>query len=90
MVSYTFPGIAVEGDLTVDDVRQIRELARGRSDIREPITRIEVTSAGRAEITAGKAERTFDKVTVFKVRKENGRWKIVGGSVYDTEVVITS
>ena len=90
MVSYTFPGIDVEGGLTVDDVRQIRELARSRSDIRKPITDIKVTSPGFAEITAGKAEKSFDKVTVFKVRKENGRWKIVPGSVYDTEVVITS
>lgn len=90
MVSYTFPGITVEGDLTVDDVRQIMELARSRADIRRPITDIEVTSPGLAKSTAGKAERSFDKVTVFKVSKENGRWKIVAGSVYDTDVVITS
>jgi hypothetical protein len=90
MVSYTFPGIDVEGDLTVDDVRQIMTIARTRSDIRTPITDIKVTSPGLVEITAGKAEKSFDKVTVFKVRKENGRWKIVAGSVYDTEVVITS
>jgi hypothetical protein len=90
MVSYTFPGITVDGDLTVDDVRQIMELARNRADIRRPITDIEATSPGLAKITAGKAEKSFDKVTVFKVRKENGRWKIVAGSVYDTEVVITS
>jgi len=90
IVSYTFPGITVEGAVTVDDVREIKELARNRPDIRKPITDIKVTSSGGAEITAGKAEKSFDKVTVFKVRKEKGRWKIVEGSVYDTEVLVTS
>jgi len=33
---------------------------------------------------------SFDKVTGFKVRKKDGRWYIVKGSIYETEVIITS
>jgi|ERR1044071_4257206 hypothetical protein len=76
--------------LTKDDVEQITALARQRPDIREPIYEIYVTSLGRADVSGGRAENTGDPVTGFKVRKDNGRWKIIPGSVYQTEVVITS
>ena len=76
--------------LTKDDVEQIRLLARQRADITKPLYEIFVTSPGRADIGAGRAERTGDPVTGFKVRKDNGRWKIIEGSVYQTNVVITS
>jgi hypothetical protein len=30
------------------------------------------------------------KMTGFKARKKAGRWQIVPGSIYETEVIITS
>ena len=90
MVTYTFPGIQVVGDLTVDDVRQITQLAHSRPDIRKPIYEIYVMGPGRADVSGGKPQNSGDPVTGFKVRKDNGRWKIIQGSVYQTKVVITS
>jgi hypothetical protein len=90
MVTYIFPGIQVVGDLTVDDVRQITQLAQSRRDIRKPIYEIYVRGPGRADVSGGRPEKSRDPVTGFKVQKDNGRWKIIGGSVYQTEVIITS
>jgi hypothetical protein len=76
--------------VTKDDVEQITALARQRPDIRKPIYEIYVTSPAKADVSGGRAENTGDPVTGFKVRKDNGRWKIIQGSVYQTKVVITS
>ena len=76
--------------LTRDDVEQISELARHRTDIRKPIYEICVTAPSRADVSGGPTENSGDLVTGFKVRKDNGRWKIIDKSVYQTKVYITS
>ncbi len=76
--------------LTKNDVEQISELARHRTDIRKPVYEICVTAPGRADVSGGKAESSGDPVTGFKVRKDSGIWKIIDGSVYQTKVLITS
>jgi len=81
---------ALLNTLTKDDVEQITELARHRTDIRKPLYEICVTAPGRADVGGGTTENTGDPVTGFKVRKDNGRWKIIDGSVYQTKIVITS
>lgn len=90
LATHSYLGIHLVGSLTKDDVQQISALARHRPDIRKPIYKIYITSPGKADVTGGKAENTGDLVTPFKVRKDNGRWKIIEGSVYQTEVLITS
>jgi len=90
LVSAYFPGIQVTGEFTVDDVRQITELARSRPDIRKPVYQIYATSHGRADVSGGRPEKPADPVTGFKVRKDKLQWQIIEGSVYQTHVVITS
>ena len=89
-VNSEFPNIQVTGDLTVEDVRQITELARNQPSIRKPIYQINVTGVGRAEVSGGRPQETGDLATGFKVRKDNGRWKIIEGSIYQGKVVVTS
>lgn len=85
-LNYYTPGIQIAGDFTVDDIRQITQLARSRPDIRKPVYEIRATGIGRAEATGGKIDDAPTPVTVFKVRKDNGRWQIIKGSVYQTTV----
>jgi hypothetical protein len=79
-----------EAELTTSDVRQIIELSYSRSDIRQPIYRIYMEAPDQADVSGGRPQNTGDPVTGFKVRKRDGHWTIVPGSVYQTEVIITS
>jgi len=90
---FAYPSLYVDGSyakqLTVDDVRQIVALARSRPDILKPVDHIVVNQLDAAEVDSG-SSRTGRVMTWFKVRKENGRWIIIKGSVETSEVIITS
>jgi hypothetical protein len=75
--------------LSVDDARQIVALGGSRADIRKPISAIYFTDDRRAEVTGGIARTSGDALTEFKVRKDNGRWKIIDGSIEQNRVIIT-
>jgi hypothetical protein len=92
-IRFAYPSLYLDGtyakQLTVDDVRQIVALARSRSDILKPVDHIEVKHPDEAEVDGG-SSRTGHLMTRFKVRKGNGRWIIIKGSVQTSEVIITS
>ena len=92
-IRFAYPSIYLDGtyakQLTVDDVRQIVALARSRSDILKPVDHIVINHPDEAEVDGG-SSRTGHLMTRFKVRKENGRWLIIKGSVETNEVIITS
>ena len=85
-VNSEFPNIQVTGDLTVEDLRQITALARNQPSIRKPIYRINVRVLAARGAAEGQQE-TGDLATGFKVRKDNGRWKIIEAHVYQGKVV---
>ena len=76
--------------VTKEDVRQMIELSYSRRDIRQPIYRIDMEAPDQADVSGGRPQNSGDPVTGFKVQKRNGRWEIIEGSVYQTEVIITS
>jgi hypothetical protein len=76
--------------LTKEDVRQIIELSYTRQDIRKPVYDIYSDALDHADVGSGPAQNSRDPVTGFKVRKTKSGWIIIRGSVYQTEVFITS
>ncbi len=75
--------------LTIDDVRQIVALAERRPDIRRPVSGIYFTRSDRAEVSAMPQPNPDNQVTGFDVRKDNGVWKVIPGSVYQTTFIVT-
>ena len=70
--------------LTVEDVRQITELAHARPEIKEPIYLIQLTGPRLAEVRSGRPEGGYGTLTEFKVSKKTDFWRIVDGSVHQT------
>jgi hypothetical protein len=68
--------------LTVDDVRQIVELAKQRSDIRKPVGQIHAVARDEVHVTTGRAWELGGLYSQFDARKKAGRWFIEPGSVY--------
>src|SRR5437660_7295522 len=83
-IRFAYPSLGVDGaysrHVTLDDVRQIIALARNRADVLKPVDQIVINRPDEAEVNSG-TSRTGHVTTRFKVRKENGRWMIIKGSV---------
>jgi hypothetical protein len=81
-----FPYSQVVGDyarqLTVDDVRQIVELAKRRPDIRKPVGQIHAVAPDEVHVTTGRAWELGGLYSQFDAQKKAGRWFIKPGSVY--------
>ena len=75
--------------MSVDDVRQIKRLAHDRSDILKPIDQIVTDHPNETEVKSGHPEKSGDRMTTFQVRKQNGRWMILGKPYTSSETVIT-
>lgn len=93
-IRFRYPTLDIFGaaasQMTLDDIDQLVELARGRPDILKPLDQIEVQHPHEAYIKSGKPEHTGEKMTTFSARKKDGRWFIVPGSVNTGEAIITS
>ena len=91
-VKFRFPSMDFAGryrrDLTVDDVRQIIELAQQRPNISKPVYQIEADSLNHANVSSGQSQEIGDVFTEFQVEKSNGRWKIVKDSINTGPVAI--
>jgi hypothetical protein len=91
---FRYPSIDLYGKYasqwTVDDVRQIVELARSRSDIKKPIEQIEIDRPDHANVKSGNPQNQGDPLTTFEVHRQNGRWIIIKGTVSTGPAVITS
>src|SRR5947209_3203942 len=90
----TFPRPNVYGpyaeQLSAEETLQIAELPWGRKDIRKPVRDIYMARPDEANVTSGRATESREKMTAFKVRKANGRWQIVKGSIEEFEALFTS
>ena len=75
--------------MTVDDVRQIKKLAHDRSDILKPIDQIITDRPNEAEVKSGSPKKSGDPMTIFQVRKQDGRWLIIGKPYTSKETIIT-
>jgi hypothetical protein len=75
--------------LTIEDVRQIRELARSRADIQKPITLIYTAGPDRAEVQSGGQPRAHMSYfyTSFYVHRRGGSWIIEPGSIQKKPVI---
>jgi hypothetical protein len=93
-IRFRYPNIDIYGpyatDWVVADVRQIVELARARADIKKPIDQIEVDRADHANVKSGNPQNQGDPLTRFEVRKHDGHWTIVPGTVSTGPAIITS
>src|SRR6202043_1483200 len=77
--STRYPTLGVSGpaasQLTLDDIRELKELARSRSDILKPLDDIEVVRPDEVHISSGRPwQRSPQMETKFNARKKNGRW----------------
>jgi hypothetical protein len=92
-VRFAFPSIDIAGRcrtlMSVDDVRQIKRLAHDRSGILKPIDQIVTDHPNETEVKSGHPEKSGDRMTTFQVRKQNGRWMILGKPYTSSETVIT-
>ena len=87
-IRWAYPSMGFAGSyckqLTVDDVREIVRLARNRADILKPVDQIVMEKrSDEAEINSGNPGASF------KVRKRNGRWMIIEGSIDTGPGIIT-
>jgi len=93
-IRFRYPTLDIFGaaasQMTLDDIDQLVELARARSDILKPLDQIEVQRPDEAFIKSGRPEHTGQKMTTFSARKKAGRWFIVPGSINTGEAIITS
>jgi hypothetical protein len=93
-IRFRYPSVDLFGTYasqwTVDDVRQIVDLSRNRPDIKKPIDQIEVDRPEHASVKSGNPQNQGDPLTTFEVRKQNGRWIIINGSVNTGPAIITS
>jgi hypothetical protein len=93
-IRFRYPALDIFGaaasQMTLDDIHQLVELARSRSDVLKPLDQIEVQRPDEAYIKSGNPEHTGDKITTFSARKKAGRWFIVPGSINTGEAIITS
>jgi hypothetical protein len=81
-----FPMISVTGpyakQLTIDDVRQIRDAARGRADIPWRLRNISVVAPDRVDAKTDELQKRHHYYTVeFKAFKKAGLWYIDNRSV---------
>jgi hypothetical protein len=92
-VRFAFPSVDVAGacasQMSVDDVRQIRNLAHSRPDILKPIDQIVTDRPDEAEVKTGNPEKSGDPMTTFEVRKKKGQWIIIGKPYTSSETIIT-
>jgi hypothetical protein len=93
-IRFSYPNIDIFGpfakDWVVADVREIVALAKARSNIRKPIDQIEVDQRDHANVKSGNPQNQGDPLTTFKVRRQNGHWMIVPGTVSTGPAIITS
>src|ERR1043166_3816890 len=71
---------AAAGQMTLDDVEQLVQLARARPDILKPLDQIEAQRPDEAFIKSGNPEQRSEEMTTFSARKKAGHWFIVPGS----------
>jgi hypothetical protein len=82
----------VQGDyrLSWGEIRELNHLVAHRTDIRKPLGLVRMESADRGEVSSGNVWEQFGKITVFTIRKKNGRWMIDESTVKQTEAIVTS
>jgi hypothetical protein len=67
---------------------EIAAIPKDHTGIRKPVYHIMVTEPDRAEVRSGREPKHYGNTfTVFEVRKKSGHWRLVAGSVKDTEWV---
>jgi Tfp pilus assembly protein PilP len=94
-ITFRYPTLQITGagasSLTLDDVNQWTALARARSDILKPLFQVEVPRPDEASVKSGRPlDDPKQRMTVFDLRKKDGRWFIVPSSVRTVESIITS
>jgi hypothetical protein len=71
--------------LSHQGVLEITAIAYDHPDIRKPVYHIIVTDRDRAKVYSGRRPRIGDIVTEFGVRRKGGHWRLVAGSVNDSD-----
>ena len=92
-IRFAYPSMGFRGsycrELTVDDVRQIVNLARSRADIRKPVDEIVADRPNEVEVETGSPGSPIGLQSKFKAQKKNGWWMIIEGSIHTNRVIIT-
>jgi hypothetical protein len=67
---------------------EIAAIPNDHPDIRKPVYHIMVTDRDRAEVYSGRRPQKYgDMFTVFEVHRKASHWRLVQGSVKDTELI---
>ena len=75
--------------LTRDDIWQIIQLARQQPWAKLPVTQLDGYRSDRIRVKSGAPQKSGDVMTEFEVRKQNGRWLIVEGTINTGPAIIT-
>jgi Tfp pilus assembly protein PilP len=94
-ITFRYPTLDITGagasSITLDDVNQWTESARARSDILKPVFQVEVMRPDEAFVKSGRPlDDPNQRMTVFDLRKKDGRCFIVPSSVRTVRGIITS
>jgi len=93
--TFLFPRADVTGKYasqwTIADLREVRDLVRKYPEIRKPLDHVEAYAPDKAHVQSGSPWLDPNRVnTDFEVRKVNGHWVILKGSINTGHVIITS
>ena len=75
--------------LSEQGVLEIAAIPNHHENIRKPVYYIRMTDRDRAEVYSGRRPQIGDHFTAFEVRRKAGHWRLVPGSIHDTERVRT-
>jgi len=70
--------------LSQADMGAINRLVAHRRDVRKPIFQAMMLQADYAEMMSGPSEKTGAPVTIFRVRKKDGKWILEESSIHQT------
>jgi hypothetical protein len=72
--------------LSATDIEQIKALVAKRPDIKQPIWTIQTEEgrSDRANVYAGRWDKTGDQSDYFTVAKQHGKWRIISRIQRDT------
>lgn len=73
--------------LSQADMGAINRLVAHRRDVRKPIVQAMMLRADYAEMMSGRSDKTGDPVTIFRVRKKDGKWILEESSIQQTTVL---
>ena len=84
------PPASVTGDLSAEDVRQIRYLVEHRVAFKKPIRTIARESGDRAVVQTGRCSTAGDYCVTLHLTKRHGNWRVEERTIEEEKIIVTS